>query len=93
MSAWLVWTMLGLYPLDPCGGAYEIGRPFLPRAQAHVLDQYERLRKDEGEGELGLALFNARALPTCTHHRYTSSVHIIGLFLIFELRMKICSSL
>ena len=26
-SAWLVFATLGLYPVDPCGGAYELSRP------------------------------------------------------------------
>ena len=31
-SAWFVFTSLGLYPLDPCGGTYELGRPFVAAA-------------------------------------------------------------
>lgn len=26
-SAWLVWATLGIYPVDPCGGSYELSRP------------------------------------------------------------------
>ncbi|CAE8585441.1 unnamed protein product [Polarella glacialis] len=32
MSAWFVFSALGFYPVDPCDGAYSIGRPLLRRA-------------------------------------------------------------
>ena len=32
MSAWYLFTALGFYPLDPCGGDYVIGAPQVPRA-------------------------------------------------------------
>ena len=36
MSAWLFFTTLGFYPLDPCSGVYEIGRPFISAANVSV---------------------------------------------------------
>lgn len=33
MSAWYVLSAMGLYPLNPCGGVYEIGSPKLDRAE------------------------------------------------------------
>lgn len=36
MSAWLVLSMIGLYPVDPCSGEYTLGRPFVERARLRV---------------------------------------------------------
>ena len=33
MSAWYLFTALGFYPLNPCGGDYVIGAPQVPRAE------------------------------------------------------------
>jgi predicted alpha-1,2-mannosidase len=33
MSAWYVLSAMGFYPLNPCGGVYEIGSPVLHRAE------------------------------------------------------------
>jgi predicted alpha-1,2-mannosidase len=32
MSAWYIFSVLGFYPVDPCGGEYVLGAPQLPRA-------------------------------------------------------------
>eukprot|EP00756_Hemistasia_phaeocysticola_P054437 Hpha_TRINITY_DN30363_c0_g1::TRINITY_DN30363_c0_g1_i1::g.146901::m.146901 len=31
-SAWYVWSALGLYPVDPCGDSFEVGRPLVRSA-------------------------------------------------------------
>ncbi len=36
LSAWYVWSALGLYPLDPCSGNYELGSPIFSRAVVHL---------------------------------------------------------
>jgi predicted alpha-1,2-mannosidase len=36
MSAWLVFTALGFYPVAPASNQYVIGRPFVPRAALHL---------------------------------------------------------
>ena len=36
MSAWYVLSAMGLYPVNPCGGVYEIGSPMLKRAEISV---------------------------------------------------------
>jgi predicted alpha-1,2-mannosidase len=36
MSAWLLFTSLGFYPLTPGSGEYVIGRPFVDRAVLHL---------------------------------------------------------
>jgi predicted alpha-1,2-mannosidase len=36
MSAWLVWNMVGLYPMNPASGEYMITAPLVESAQIHV---------------------------------------------------------
>jgi len=36
MSAWYVWSALGLYPVDPCGSTVHLGKPSVTRADARV---------------------------------------------------------
>jgi predicted alpha-1,2-mannosidase len=36
MSAWLIFTSLGFYPVTPGSGEYVIGRPFVNRASLHL---------------------------------------------------------
>ncbi len=36
MSAWYIFTNLGFYPVDPCGGEYIIGAPQLPKASVNL---------------------------------------------------------
>ncbi len=36
MSAWLIFTSLGFYPVTPASGEYVIGRPFVARAVLHL---------------------------------------------------------
>jgi predicted alpha-1,2-mannosidase len=36
MSAWLIFTALGFYPVTPASGEYVIGRPFVNRAVLHL---------------------------------------------------------
>ena len=36
MSAWYVMSALGFYPVNPCGGEYELGAPLFPEATLHL---------------------------------------------------------
>ncbi|GIM57735.1 alpha-1 2-mannosidase [Capnocytophaga canimorsus] len=36
MSAWYVWSSIGLYPMNPVSGEYEIGRPLFPKAKINL---------------------------------------------------------
>ena len=38
MSAWYIFSALGFYPVNPCGGTYVIGAPQLPRMTLHLPD-------------------------------------------------------
>ena len=36
MSAWYVMSAMGFYPIDPCGGEYELGVPLFPEVRLHL---------------------------------------------------------
>uniref|UniRef100_A0A7S1PQN2 Glycosyl hydrolase family 92 domain-containing protein n=1 Tax=Alexandrium catenella TaxID=2925 RepID=A0A7S1PQN2_ALECA len=38
MSSWVIFTMLGLYPVDPCSGEYALGRPLVEEAELTLRD-------------------------------------------------------
>ena len=38
MSAWYLFSVMGFYPFNPCGGDYVLGAPQLPRVQVKVGD-------------------------------------------------------
>ena len=40
ISAWYVWSAMGLYPVDPASGEYVIGSPALDKATIHLDPKY-----------------------------------------------------
>ena len=38
MSAWYVMSAMGFYPVNPCGGEYELGMPLFPEVTLHLAD-------------------------------------------------------
>ena len=36
MSAWYVMSAMGFYPVNPCGGEYELGAPLFPEVKLHL---------------------------------------------------------
>ncbi len=40
ISAWYVWSALGLYPVNPAGGVYVIGSPLVQKAVIHLDPKY-----------------------------------------------------
>jgi predicted alpha-1,2-mannosidase len=40
ISAWYVWSAMGLYPVDPASGKYILGSPVLDRATIHLDPKY-----------------------------------------------------
>ncbi|MBO7273067.1 MAG: glycoside hydrolase family 92 protein, partial [Bacteroidaceae bacterium] len=36
MSAWYVMSAMGFYPVNPCGGEYELGMPLCPEIKIHL---------------------------------------------------------
>jgi len=51
MSAWLVFTGLGFYPVTPGSNQYVIGRPFVTRATLHLPNGKDFTVSSEGQGD------------------------------------------
>ena len=41
MSAWYVMSAMGFYPVNPCGGEYELGMPLFPEIKIHLDNRKE----------------------------------------------------
>ena len=41
MSAWYVMSAMGFYPVNPCGGEYELGMPLFPEVKLHLANGKE----------------------------------------------------
>ena len=67
MSAWYLFSAMGFYPFNPCGGEYVIGAPQVPKAQVKV--------KGEGE-QWNLCTVVARGLSK--ENKYVKSVTLNG---------------
>ena len=52
MSAWAVWSMMGLYPANPCGGEYVFGSPMLDEVSVNLGNHktFTILRHNGGKG-------------------------------------------
>ena len=66
MSAWYLFSAMGFYPLNPCGGDYVLGAPQVPAAQVKV----------GGEGEQRTFKVLARGLSK--ENKYVKSVTLNG---------------
>ncbi|MBQ0033017.1 MAG: GH92 family glycosyl hydrolase [bacterium] len=66
MSAWYVFSAMGFYPFNPCGGEYVIGAPQVPAAQVKV----------RGEGEE--RTFRVLAKGLSKENKYVKSVMLNG---------------
>lgn len=65
MSAWLLFTALGFYPVTPASGEYVLGRPFVERAVLHLPNgrQFTIVAEHlQGNNYVGAARLNGRAL-------------------------------
>jgi putative alpha-1,2-mannosidase len=68
MSAWFVWSALGMYPMNPAGGEYVFGYPLLDRAEIALPDG-KRLRiavsRRKGGTTTGIvsARWNGKEIP------------------------------
>lgn len=67
MSAWLVFTSLGFYPVTPGSGEYVIGRPFVDRAVLHLPNgrQFSIVAENlsQANGYIGSVQLNGKPLP------------------------------
>src|SRR5262249_26091569 len=64
MSAWLIFTALGFYPVTPASGEYVIGRPFVDHAVLHLPDgkQFSIVAQNlsDANGYVGSVLLNGK---------------------------------
>ena len=67
MSAWYLFSVMGFYPFNPCGGDYVIGAPQLPEVQVKV----------RGEGEQWRT-FTVVAKGLSKENKYVKSVTLNG---------------
>ena len=76
MSAWFVFTTLGFYPVDPCGGTYELGRPFVTAANLTVPGGAGRVLRIVAKGDhLGSGAHVAHVTWNGQRLRGTSIAH------------------
>lgn len=74
MSAWYVWTALGMYPMNPAGGEYVFGYPLIDAATLQLPNgktlRIEVKRKHGNMASIKAIRFNGRQLPVRSiHHR------------------------
>jgi putative alpha-1,2-mannosidase len=66
MSAWLVFTSLGFYPVAPGSNQYVLGRPFVEHAQLHLPNgkvlTIQSVNQTEKQGFLKDVLFDGKSL-------------------------------
>ena len=48
MSAWYLFSAMGFYPFNPCGGEYIIGAPQVPRATLRVCSPSSKSKSKSG---------------------------------------------
>lgn len=63
MSAWYIFSAMGFYPLNPCGGAYVIGAPQLKEAAIRLP---------------GKKIFRVKAINLSAANKYVRSVRLNG---------------
>lgn len=82
MSAWLVWSSLGMYPLNPASGKYVFGYPlvkaatiYLPNGKLMRIRTRGPLNKDPGgKGYIKRVLLNGKDIPV----REISHAQLLG---------------
>lgn len=68
MSAWYIFSMMGFYPFNPCGGEYVIGAPQVPAARVKVGGDGEQrtlkvLAKGLSEGKTHVKAVTLNGMP------------------------------
>jgi predicted alpha-1,2-mannosidase len=72
MSAWLVWTSLGMYPMNPASGEYVFGYPLLNEASVKLPNGKTLLIKTTrpfGAARIKKVLLNGKPLKTVVAHQ------------------------
>jgi len=84
MSAWYIWTSLGMYPLNPASGEYVFGMPLISEATLE-LPQHKKLhitvKKVKGNNQKGIAAIhlNGKEIPirSITHSQLLNGGQLI----------------
>ena len=64
MSAWYVMSAMGFYPVDPCGGEYELGVPLFPEVKLNL--ENGNVFKVTKNGNKGKAYLNGKRIKSTT---------------------------
>jgi predicted alpha-1,2-mannosidase len=76
MSAWFVWTCLGMYPMNPASGEYVFGYPLVKEAEVQLPGNQKlkilvnRSKKQEQAVGIYKVVFNGKEIPvkSISHH-------------------------
>jgi predicted alpha-1,2-mannosidase len=69
MSAWLIWTMMGMYPMNPASGEYIFGYPLLKEANIKLpnnkslLIKVNKIKKQGEVARIFKITFNGKSIP------------------------------
>jgi predicted alpha-1,2-mannosidase len=69
MSAWLIWTMMGMYPLNPASGDYVFGYPLLKEANIKLpnnkslLIKVNKIKKQGEAARIYKITLNGKSIP------------------------------
>ena len=66
MSAWYVMSAMGFYPIDPCGGEYELGVPLFPETRLRLANGKVFTIKTAGESQKEKACLNGKRIKGTT---------------------------
>jgi len=80
MSAWYIFSAMGFYPFNPCGGEYVIGAPQLPRITLNLGGSRCRATAD-AQQRVPPAPFTIRANNLSTANKRVKSVTLNGKLL------------
>ena len=64
MSAWYVMSAMGFYPVDPCGGEYELGVPLFPEVKLNL--ENGNVFKVTKNGNKGKTYLNGKRIKSTT---------------------------
>ncbi len=69
MSAWLIWTMMGMYPMNPASGEYVFGYPLLKEANLKLPNnkslviKVNKIKKQGEAARIYKITFNGKSIP------------------------------
>ncbi len=70
MSAWYVMSAMGFYPVNPCGGEYELGMPLFPEVKLHLADGNTfTVKANNGNRNIKPSLDGKRVKGTTISHK------------------------